>query len=172
MMHKKRKKAIIFTIIGITTVGFLITGVCVMFFHERSTAGIGKSVSDIEYLSLRLSGMRLSEEYEIVTEGNQAQILYYMFSYADGKEEKILKKRTFCSTQTVVEELNRVDFVKWNGFDGKQPKGVMDGTMFRLCATLNGGQSLRANGSQNFPKHFHELEQWLYDMLKDCEEID
>ena len=136
-----------------------------MFFHHDS---IGKSVSDIEYLNLHLSGMRVSEGYEIETAENRAKISYYVFTYKNGKEEKVIKKRTACETQALIDMLNEVEFVKWNGFHGDHPKGVLDGTMFRLTATLNGGQKLNAEGSQNFPKHFRRLQQWLYDVLKDC----
>ena len=143
-----------------------------MVFKTGKSESIGKTVTDIEFMSLRLSGMRISEEYEIKANGSQSVISYYIFSYANSQEEKLLKKRTQIPTQSVISALNSFDFVKWNGFSGKHPKGVLDGTMFSLTATLNGGKTLSANGSQNFPRHFYEFEQWLYDCLKDCEEIE
>ena len=167
--HKSNKKSVVIALICVFTAGILIAGVYFMLFYGQNS--IGKSVSDIENLTLHLSGMRISEEYEIQANGDKATISYYTFSYANGTEEKVLKKRTACETQAVIDALNKVDFVKWNGFEGAHPKGVTDGTMFRLTATINGGQKLTAAGSQNFPKHFYELEQWLYEMLKDCEEI-
>ena len=167
---KTNKKPAVIALLCIVTAGILIVGGYFMFFHAQNS--IGKSVSDIKNLTLRLSGMRLSEEYEIEASESQATISYYTFSYANGTEEKVLKKRTACETQAVIDALNKVDFVKWNGFEGAHPKGVTDGTMFRLTATINGGQKLTAAGSQNFPKHFHELEQWFYEMLKDCEETE
>ena len=171
-MKIKIKKPTVLIIIGILTAGLIITGVCIMFFKAENKEDIGKTVTDIELLNLRLSGMRVSEEYEIKTEGNQAVISYYIMSYASGEEERVLKKRTELDTKSVIAALNSFDFIKWNGFDGKHPKGVLDGTMFKLSATLNGGRKLSANGSQNFPKHFREFEQWLYDVLKDCEELE
>ena len=168
--HKSNKKSVVIALICVLTAGILIAGVYFMLFYGQNS--IGKSVSDIENLTLHLSGMRISEEYEIQATDDQATISYYTFSYANGTEEKVLKKRTACETQTVIDALNKVDFVKWNGFEGAHPKGVTDGTMFRLTATINGGQKLTAAGSQNFPKHFYELEQWLYEMLKDCEETE
>lgn len=165
------KKAIVISAISVFTLCILFIGVYFMFFHKNQN-DIGKSVSDITYLNLHLSGMRMSEAYEIKTAENRAEISYYVFTYKNGKEEKVLKKRTACETQAVIDMLNEVEFVKWNGFHGDQPKGVLDGTMFRLTATLNGGQKLSAEGSQNFPKHFQQLRQWFYDMLKDCEEME
>ena len=169
--HNTRKKSVIIALICVVTAGILLAGVYFMFFHKNQN-DIGKSVSDIAYLNLHLSGMRMSEEYEIKTAENRAEISYYVFTYKNGKEEKVLKKRTACETQAVIDMLNEVEFVKWNGFHGDHPKGVLDGTMFRLTATLNGGQKLSAEGSQNFPKHFQQLRQWFYDMLKDCEEME
>ena len=170
-MKIQAKKPITLILIGIVTAGLIVTGVCFMLFNDGKRDSLGKSVTDIECLNLRLSGMRLSEEYEITTEGNRSLISYYIFSYANGGEERLLKKRAAIDTHSVINALNSFGFVKWNGFDGKQPPGVLDGTMFRLTATINGGKKLSANGSQNFPKHFHEFEQWLYDVLKESKEI-
>jgi len=129
------------------------------------------TITDIENLTLRLSGMRLTEEYELIVNGDKTEISYYTISYANAAEERILKKRTERDTKTVIDALNGFRLIKWDGFHGKHPKGVLDGTTFHITATLNGGQKLSAGGSQNFPKHFHELEEWLYTVLKDCEEI-
>ena len=129
------------------------------------------TITDMESLTLHLSGMRLTEEYELTVNGDKTEISYYTMSYANSQEEIILKKRTVCDTKTVIEALNSFDVIKWDGFHGEHPRGVLDGTMFRLTATLNGGQKLYADGSQNFPKHFYEFEEWLYTVFKDCEEI-
>ena len=164
-------------IIGIVLSGIIITGVCFMLFgnHNHSNNGTKRitdnTITDMESLTLHLSGMRLTEEYELTVNGDKTEISYYTMSYASSQEERILKKRTVCDTKTVIAALNSFDVIKWDGFHGKHPRGVLDGTMFRLTATLNGGQKLYADGSQNFPEHFREFEEWLYTVLKDCEEI-
>jgi len=167
------KKRIVPIIIGSVITAVIITGVCIMLFqnNDGKNKNIGKTVTDIESLTLRLSGMRLTEEYEIKSDGDKAEISYYTVSYSNGQDEKVLRKKTVCDTVTVIDALNSFDFTDWNGFHGKHPKGVLDGTMFSLSATLNGGQNLNADGSENFPKHFNEFEHWLYEILKDCEEI-
>lgn len=165
------KKQIIPVIIGIVTAVIIITGGSFVLIHHHDNGRIGKSVTDMETISLRLSGMRVIEEYELTAHGTRTEISYYTVSFTNGGEEKTLRKRTACDTQTVIDALNSFEFVKWNGFSGKHPRGVLDGTMFTLTATINGGQKLNASGSQNFPKHFHEFEQWLYEVLKDGEEI-
>ena len=155
-------------ILGVLTI-IITTGVCIVLFSNHGS--IGKTVTDFESLNLRLSGMRVTEEYEIIADGGQCEISYYNMFYGNGEEERKLVKRTTCDTQTLIDALNGFDFAKWNGFSGERPKGLLDGTDFRLTATINGGQRLHADGSANFPKHFHELEQWLYEELKDSEEI-
>ncbi len=46
---------------------------------------------------------------------------------------------------------NRVD--RWDGFSGSA-KNVLDGTMFSFCAELSDGGSIRADGSNMFPKSY------------------
>ena len=57
--------------------------------------------------------------------------------------------------------------LSWDGFRGEHPKGVLDGTMFRMEATVNGGRRIRADGSQNFPKGYRELDAGIDEILKD-----
>ncbi len=137
-----------------------------MIFNNHIKNSIGSAVTDIEYLKLRLNTMRLTEEYELKVNGNVTEISYYTMTFSSGSGEMVLRKRTTCDTQELIDILNSVDFVSWNGFSGKHPVGVLDGTMFNLTATLNTGQKLRADGSQNFPKHFHDFEKWLREMLE------
>lgn len=165
-LKKRVKKAAVPTVIGVVLLSIL-TRVGVMFFNSIST----ESITAFESLNLQLRGMRITEEYELKANGKDTEISYYNMSYANGKEERVLIKRTVCETQTVIDSLNGFNVMGWDGFRGKHPKGVLDGTMFTLTATVNGGRVISANGSQNFPKHFNEFEQWLYELLKDCEEI-
>ncbi len=161
------------TIAGLTAIT-LITGVCLMFFHgcagqngaDRIKDG---SVTELESLSLRLSGMRLTEEYEMTADGSETTLSYYTVSYASGKDERILEKSVTLDTRSVIDALNGFGFIRWDGFSGRHPKGVLDGVMFSLEAVVNGGQKLRAEGSANFPKRFGEFRSWLSDSLKGAE---
>ncbi len=140
-----------------------------MFFSKHGSNG--KTVTDFESITLCLSGMRVTEEYELVAKDEQTEISYYNMFYGNGAQERKLIKRTTCDTQTVINTLNSFDFAKWDGFSGERPKGLLDGTDFRLTATINSGQKLYANGSENFPKHFYEFEHWLNEQIQDSEEI-
>ena len=177
MNNIEMKKPKLQVIIAIVLSGIIIIGVCFMFFRNNSNSNNGtkritdSTITDMERLNLRLSGMRLTEEYEFIVNGDKTEISYYKMSYANSEEERILEKRTVWDTKTVIDALNGFDVIKWDGFHGKHPKGVLDGTTFKITATLNGGQKLYADGSQNFPKHFHEFEKWLYTVFKDSKEI-
>ena len=130
-----------------------------------------ESVTDFERLNLRISGMCITDEYELLSSGEQTEVSYYNVFYGGEQDRKVLKKRTVCDTSAVIDTLNKFNFIEWNGFYGKHPEGVLDGRMFNLTATINGGKGLYASGSENFPENFYEFEQWLYETLKDCEEI-
>ena len=67
--------------------------------------------------------------------------------------------------QQALQLLNDCRLLAWDGFYGPHPKHVLDGTMFRLTATVNGDQTIRANGSQNFPKHYRDFTDGLYALL-------
>ncbi len=129
-----------------------------------------KSITELKSLSLRLSGMRITEEYEFIANGEQTEISYYNMSYANGEEERILIKKAVYNTQTVIDMLNGFGVIKWDGFHGKHPKGVLDETMFTFNATVNGEQTIYASGSQNFPKGFNEFKKRLYEILNDNDE--
>ncbi|MBR3149482.1 MAG: hypothetical protein IKF64_04855 [Eubacterium sp.] len=126
-----------------------------------------KSITSLESFNLHLSGMRITEEYEIVCEGDKATVSHYVMNYSTGEQKRELESSATLETQAVLDKLDELGVASWNGFHGEHPKGVLDGTMFNLTAYVNGGQKLYADGSQNFPKHFHELEEWFYEVLRD-----
>ena len=162
---KVSKRRII--IIVVLVCGVVIAGVTGMFFGRGGSdrpAPI-KEITSVERLTLRLSGMRITEEYEITVEGDTATVSHYYMKYGDGTETRELQESAECPAQEVADILNTCNAGKWNGFYGAHPKGVLDGTMFRLNAIVNGGQTLNAEGSQNFPKHFHDFEDWLREKL-------
>ena len=123
------------------------------------------AVTELTSLTLRLSGMRVTEEYELLCNGNETQLNYYQMSYSGGAEQKRLMRSAAADTETVLQKLNEYGVSGWNGFHGAHPKGVKDGTMFRLEAVVNGEQRITADGSENFPKRFSDLRRWLEETL-------
>ena len=124
-------------------------------------------IGSFERMTLRVTGMRFDDEFEAVCLGDAVEVSLYGLSCARG--ERRLFAKAVCSTDSFVEMLNGCGLASWDGFHGKHPKDVRDGIMFRLDATVDGGASIRADGSENFPKGYQELEKALYRMVRDAQ---
>ena len=141
---------------------FAVLAICafIVMNFAFSNAGNGifnEEIYSFEKINLRISGMRLTSEYEIINKGEKTEISLYYMSYAAGEKERILEKIAETETNEFIEFLNFCNFGGWNGFCGKHPKGVLDGTMFELNAVINGEEILRAEGSENFPKGYRDF---------------
>ena len=107
--------------------------------------------------------------YTLEGEGDTTQLRRYRETYRGGEDELMLESSVPCGVQTMIELMNTCGILRWDGFYGKHPRGVKDGTMFTFTATVNGGQTIRAEGSANFPKGYHEFVQALNEMLANTE---
>lgn len=155
-MKQVSKRTVIITAAAAVLLCAIIAGVIFMFFGRNlgnKPEPIGE-ITQFESLTLHISGMRGSEEYEIIADGGTAQIAHYQIRYGGEGENRELLQSAECDTQEVIDILNECKAGKWNGFHGAHPKGVLDGTMFNLTASVNGGKKLKASGSQNFPKNY------------------
>ena len=129
-----------------------------------------KTIASFESIFMRISGMRLTQEYEILLKDSKAEISdYWMYCASGGGMERKLKRRTTCPEEQMLELLNQCDILKWDGFHGKHPRGVLDGEMFSFEATVNGGETIRADGSANFPKYFREFRRAVDQMLSEAD---
>ncbi|MGI6265068.1 MAG: hypothetical protein ACOYJY_06355 [Acutalibacteraceae bacterium] len=136
--------------------------------HLFSQSG---KIESFESVMLSISAMRYMIEYEIVMKGTGAEISMYGIGFPGGERTRRLQKRTVCDTQTALKLLNDCALLSWNGFNGPHPKGVKDGTMFTLKATVNGGKKIYAAGSQNFPKHYRDFTDGLHALLDGADVI-
>ena len=136
-----------------------------LLFHQD------KEILSIERVTLRESGMRYICDYEIVMKDGKAEISEYGIRFENGEDRRILRRRTEVAESEALALLNKCRLLSWNGFDGPHPHGVLDGIMFRLDATVNGGKSVSASGSQNFPRHYDILRNGFYEFLKDSPEL-
>ena len=120
-----------------------------MFFKK-------KQVESFETITIRESGMRVTEEYVITNKGDVCEISLYQLTPISGTydDKRTLLKSTEYDTREFVALMNNCGFASWNGFEGKHPKNVSDGIMFRLNAVINDGETVSADGSQNFPKNY------------------
>ena len=136
-----------------------------MCFH-RIFSGIGnKKITSFEVVTLHLSGMRYETEYEIVYKDGGAEITEYSIRYAQGEKQRTAERRADCSAEEVLSLLSACKILSWDGFYGRHPRNVKDGTMFTLTAIVNDGRKIYAHGSQNFPRNYWKFTDGLKALL-------
>ena len=118
-------------------------------------------ITEFKTIKLHLSGMRFSDDYEIVCEGENTTVTEYQRGLRDNEHTTSVTR----ATNEVLDVLNKCGVVDWDGFYGPHPDDVQDGVMFNLRAKIN-GKSIRAEGSENFPPHFHEFTEFIYKALR------
>ena len=96
-----------------------------------------ESVDSFERVTLRLSGMRFTQEYEILMKEEEAEVSQYEIRYGKEEDERILDRQVSCDKDTILKLFSDCELLSWDGFVGKHPKGVSDGIMFTLEAILN-----------------------------------
>ena len=131
---------------------------CTSVSQAPGTEKPAVKITSFEIVTLHLSGMRFTTEYEIVMNGKDAEVTEYGIRYEKEKGDvRVPQRNAVCSAETVLKLLNDCELLAWDGFFGAHPKDVKDGIMFLLKATVNGGKNIRAEGSENFPEHFREF---------------
>lgn len=124
-----------------------------------------EKITSLKKLTLTLSGMRVTEEYEIIGANGRAELSLYTIIYSHGKDERRLEKRAETDIDEIISILNECRVYKWDGFNGKNPPHVLDGTMFTLKAEINNDEKIYAHGSNNYPKNYREFMNHLYELL-------
>ena len=146
-----------------------------MFFkkakYDRDAPKIGR-IESFEFIKLHLSGMRLTEDIEITPQGEESLICSYKYVYRPGGHDRELDVCAVRPAAEVLEVLNSCEIGNWSGFHGPHPPHVLDGTMFSLDASVNGGEKLRADGSENFPPKYREFTNYLFERLREAEKRD
>lgn len=122
-------------------------------------------IENFEVVTLRVSTMRNVSEYEMLMKDGKAEVSCYSIRFTQSKDERVLEKRVAVDEAEALKLLNDCGVLSWDGFHGAHPRGVTDGTMFNLHATVNGGKKIYATGSQNFPRHYRDLTDGLYDLF-------
>ena len=128
-----------------------------------------KTVTSVETMTLILRGMRGGFVYKFEHEEDTTELQRHRETYRDGEDMLVLEASAPCGVQTMIDLMNTCGILRWDGFHGKHPKNVSDGIMFRFEATVNGGQTIIADGSANFPKGYHEFVRALDAMLAEQE---
>ncbi len=128
-----------------------------------------QTIQSFEIITLRESGMRCTAEYEIVSCGDEARVSQYGTMYTQPENERVPERRAVVASNEILKLINDCNILSWDGFSGAHPLGVKDGIMFSFKAVIN-GVSIRASGSENFPKHYRDFVNAVYEMLKQGEE--
>ena len=128
-----------------------------------------EGITSFSEIKLRVSGMRVTEVYEIVCRDTDAELSLYFLRYENHEDNYNLQKRVTVPAEDVIALLNDCGVIKWDGFSGKNPPHMLDGKMFGFTATVNGGRPLCASGSNNFPRHYRDFTDALYQMLNETE---
>lgn len=124
------------------------------------------TLTSFEKISLRVISMRYDIEYEILNKPPKAVLSLYHIFYKDGSNKRVIEKSAVTDTEIMLELFNSCKIIRWNGFRGNHPKDVSDGVMFKFQAEVNEGQTVYAEGSENFPKGYREFVSRLNLILK------
>ena len=126
-----------------------------------------KAITSFDKVTLSISGMRYSIDYEIIRRDAEAEVTLYGVRYiTGGGRERTPEKTERVPAGKIVELLNECDVMKWDAFHGKHPKKVFDGEMFSFAATVNDGEGIRADGSENFPKNYRKFKDMIRVILE------
>ena len=123
-----------------------------------------KKVIDFISISLKETGMRSSQIYEILPKNDEAEISLYDIIFVDRKDEKRLSKQALSNKQKIIDLINDYNILSWDNFHGKHPKGVLDGIMFDFKAVFD-DKIVQADGSENFPKNYKEFRNKIRELL-------
>ena len=124
-----------------------------------------KTIASIETMTLTLQGMRFCNVYEITNEDGKTVLRRFRKVYSKGADTLELEASAVCDSTDFIELMNNCGVICWDGFRGKHPKNVNDGIMFDFRATVNDGQEIHAEGSENFPKGYHDFVRELNKIL-------
>ena len=128
-----------------------------------------EKIETFETVTLHTSGMRHVTDDEIVYKDGKAEVSKYGIGYENGEHIRILQKRAVCDAGVALKLLNDCQVASWDGFYGPHPKHIRDGTMFNFKAVVN-GKEISARGSQNFPRHYRDFTDGLYEIYEKYKE--
>ena len=128
-----------------------------------------EKITSYDEVTYRISGMRSTRDYEIISNSKVAEVAEYELNYST--DSRNLVRKVLCDNEMMIELLNVCGVMGWNGFEGKHPFGVKDGEMLSFRAIVNEGKIIKANGSENFPKNFNEFRKEINRILNENNSI-
>ncbi len=125
-----------------------------------------QKIGSFEKVWIKTSNMCGVEEYEAIRDGSKVRVTAY--SLRHGGELRVPVQTSVCGADYFLDLLNRCGLLGWDGFYGRRPEGLLDGTDFSMEAFVD-GRVIHASGSANFPEGYHELMDSLFKILQDGE---
>lgn len=135
-------------------------------FRKTVQTAINESAVEcffVREMTLTLTGMRGEWVYQF--DGDTEALRRCRVVYSNGEDELVPEASMFCSKQTMLDLFSACEIHRWNGFHGEHPRDVLDGIMFRFEAAVNGGQTICADGSANYPRGYHDFLRTMDEML-------
>ena len=126
----------------------------------------GRKLESFDVATLHLSGMRYICDYEITREGETAVLIRYDLRFEPEGDRRVPRVRAERPFEEALAVFNRCGVLGWNGFNGPHPRGVLDGIMFRFTLVSEGKKIVSASGSQNFPRRFYDLREYIETTLR------
>ena len=135
------------------------------------SVGFSKTVTSVESVTLSLNWFGGASDYEITNRDGEVEIKYFNDEYYEDEGfVSEIKQTATCDEEKFIELMNNSKVMKWDGFHGEHPMGVMDGTSFSFTAVVNDGHKIYADGSQNFPDGYNEFFVGLHTILDEMGE--
>lgn len=138
----------------ILMIAMILTTLCGLFGCGKKSP---EAVTSVEAMTLTLRGMRGGQVYKFEAADESTELRRYRGVYQNGEDSLVLETAVPFGEEQMAELMNVCGVMSWNGFKGAHPKNVSDGIMFRFEASVNGGRTILADGSENFPKGYREF---------------
>ena len=135
-------------------------------FRKTVQTALNESAAECFFvgeMTLTLTGMRGEWVYQF--DGDTEELRRCRVVYSNGEDELVPEASMSCSKQTMLDLFYACEIHRWNGFHGEHPRHVQDGIMFRFEAAVNGGQTICADGSANYPRGYHDFVRTMDEML-------
>ena len=94
--------------------------------------------------------------YELSSTDGVTELRLYRIEYAGVEEQRVLEESAILDPQEFLALVNACNISRWDGFDKNDPL-VLDGSSWSFTATVNGGETISASGSNAYPKGYREF---------------
>lgn len=170
------KKTVLIIILAVIVISIITVGI-VYFFKTRSTdntdintpkAPVNTKPLDFQFVRLCQDNCSaILEVYEIEKTESGVKLSRIYENMADDERTVV---REIEGDKTLLEDIQKTlgeyGVESWDGFYGKNPPDVLDGSSMSFNCTMSDGRKLSASGSNNFPNNYGAVERYISNMLR------